>query len=337
MLSRRRSFFLPAAVLAVLFTQTLTAQTPRAGTRISDAELAALLDRFAVIVLDVRDEGLFARGHLPGARLVPPDKWTEAAVNLKRAALPIVAYCSCPAEETSLRAAARFAELGVTNVRALTGGYEGWVAAGRPVVAPQARAASPASNHDANREAWQRVPDVLAAMGVQPGAVVADIGAGDGFFTTRLATAVTPTGRVYAVDISRNALNQLETRVSSQGLTNVEAVLGATNDPRLPDGSLDAALIVNAYHEMREHQAMLAAIRRALKPGGRLVILESVNESLRDAARDAQEQQHQLGAHFLRQDAVAAGFQIVKLDENFTRRGGAGHAEYMIVLTQANR
>lgn len=338
MLSFRRSLVVPAAILAAaLFAQPLTAQTPRADARIGAGEVAALLDRFAVIVLDVRDEALFARGHLPGARLVPPDKWTEAAVNLKTATLPIVTYCSCPAEETSLRAAARFEQLGVPNVRALTGGYDGWVAAGRPVVAPPARAAAPAGNYEATRESWQRVPDVLAALGIQPGAVVADIGAGDGFFTTRLATAVTASGRVYAVDISQNALNQLKNRVSAQGLTNVETILGATNDPRLPEASLDAALIVNAYHEMREHQAMLAAIRRALKPGGRLVILESVNETLRDASRESQEQQHQLAARFLQQDAADAGYKVARFEPNFTQRHGAGHTEYMIVLTPVNR
>jgi rhodanese-related sulfurtransferase/predicted methyltransferase len=331
---RHRSLILPAALLsAVVFGQTLTAQAPRDDSRISAADLAALLDRYAVIVLDVRDEGMFARGHLPGARLVPPDKWTDAAAALSTATLPIVTYCSCPAEETSLRAAARFEQLGVRNVRALTGGYDGWAAAGRPVVAPQPRSAAPASSYDGGRESWQRVPDVFAAMGVRAGAVVADIGAGDGFFTQRLAQAVAPGGRVYAVDISQGALDRLKTRVSAQGLTNIDAVLGATNDPRLPEGSLDAALIVNAYHEMREHQAMLTAIRRALKPGGRLVILESVRENLKGAARETQEQEHQLASHFLQQDAIAAGFEVARLDENFTRRGGGGHAEYMIVLT----
>ena len=333
-MTTRRPFVLPAAVFAaVVFTHALAAQAPRPDARISPADVAALIDRFAVIVLDVRDEGLFARGHLPGARLVPPDKWTETAAVLQTASLPIVTYCSCPAEETSLRAAARFEQRGVRTVRARTGGYDAGVGAGRPVVAP-ARTSAPAAGMDGTRESWQRVPDVFAAMGIQPGAVVADVGAGGGFFTTRLATTVGAGGRVYAVDISQDALNRLKNQVSAQGLTNVETVLGATNDPRLPEGTLDAALIVNAYHEMREHQAMLAGIKRALKPNGRLVILESVSDRMKTASRESQERDHQLAAHFLKQDALDAGFEVTRLDETFTRHGGGGNAEYLIVLTR---
>src|SRR5262245_8382025 len=96
MITRRHRFALAPAVLAALaFGPTRAAQAPRPDARISVSEVAALIDRFAVIVLDVRDEGMFARGHLPGARLVPPDKWTEAAAALKTATLPIVTYCSC--------------------------------------------------------------------------------------------------------------------------------------------------------------------------------------------------------------------------------------------------
>ena len=136
-------------------------------------------------------------------------------------------------------------------------------------------------------------------MGVTTGAVVADVGAGDGFFTTRLSKAVGPSGRVYAVDVSSQALERLKVNVAREGLTNVEPILGAPHDPKLPVGVLDAALIINAYHEMREHQAMLLAIRRALKPSGRLVIVESVVDPQRGAPRESQESRHYLAPHFV--------------------------------------
>jgi rhodanese-related sulfurtransferase/precorrin-6B methylase 2 len=309
--------------------------------RISAAEVADLMSRgAALVIVDVREPELFRRGHLPGARLAPPDQWRDVALELKNATAPIVTYCSCPQEESSLRAAARFKELGVRNVRALTGGYEAWAAAGRPVVTPagvaQARSNAPSGSatHDANRESWQRVPDIFAAMGIGPGSRVADVGAGDGFFTTRLGAAVGPAGRVYAVDISQNALARLATRVKDQGLTNVEAILGAADDPKLPEGALDAVLIVNAYHEMQAHQAMLTAIQRALKPGGRLVILESVMPEQRGQSRESQESRHQLAPNFLQRDLLDAGFVIMRFEDEFTRRGG-NHSEYMVVASRA--
>jgi predicted methyltransferase len=191
-------------------------------------------------------------------------------------------------------------------------------------------------NNESHRESWQRVPDVIAALGIAPGSRVADVGAGDGFFTTRLANAVGADGRVYAVDISKNALDRLSRRIADAGLTNVDAILSTPSDPRLPAGMLDAALIVNAYHEMREHQAMLAAIKAALKPGGRLVILESVMNGQRNLARDVQENRHQLAPHFVQQDALQAGFSIVRFDEAFTRAGTVS-PEYLLVLTPIDR
>jgi ubiquinone/menaquinone biosynthesis C-methylase UbiE/rhodanese-related sulfurtransferase len=313
-------------------------QTPRAAaipaaidsSRIPASDLAALLERNAVIVVDVREPELFRRGHLPGARPAPPELWRETAFELKSVSKAIVTYCSCPAEETSLRAAARFRELGVGGVRALTGGYEGWAESGRPVVKPAPGVvAQPAG---ADRESWQRVPDIVSALGIVAGSTVADVGAGDGFFTTRLSKVVGTDGRVLAVDISQNALDRLTKRVADAGLTNVDAILGTPSDPRLPVSSLDAALIVNAYHEMREHQAMLAAIKAALKPGGRLVILESVMTSQRNIAREAQESRHQLAPQFVQQDAIAAGFAIVRFEEQFTRPGTMS-PEYLLVLT----
>ena len=235
------------------------------------------------------------------------------------------------------------------NVRALTGGYEGWAESGRPVVKPApAPAIAPAPTaavavnptpqtasapaEDGGRDAWQRVPDIITALGIATGSRVADVGAGDGFFTTRLAAAVGTEGRVYAVDVSKNALDRLSKRVTAAGLGNVEPSSGRRPIRQLPAGTLDAALIVNAYHEMREHQSMLAGIKRALKPGGRLVILESVAVAQRNIPRDAQESRHQLAAHYLQQDALQPGFQVARFEDPFTRPNTRS-PEYLLVLT----
>ena len=197
----------------------------------------------------------------------------------------------------------------------------------QPTIAGQSQ------GREAQREKWQKVDEILQAMQVQPGSVVADVGAGDGFFTSRLSTAVGAKGRVLAVDVSADALRRLRARVADEALSNVEIIEGTGDDPRLPAGSLDAALIVNAYHEMTEHQAILARIRSALKPGGRLVIVEPVSASRRDSRREEQTRNHEIGVDFVRADARAAGFKQVALHDPFTQRPQGNDEEWMLILT----
>lgn len=206
------------------------------------------------------------------------------------------------------------------------------------VVAPASAQPSRSDRHEATpREQWQKVDEIFAALQVKPGAVVADIGAGDGFFTTRLAAAVGATGRVHAVDIGASVLRRLEGKVAAAGLTNVEVIEGAVDDPRLPAASLDAALIVNAYHEMTEHEAMLAKIRAALKPGGRLVIVEPISASRRSRPRGEQTRNHEIAIDFVREEAREAGFAQMAMADPFTSRprGGRKDEEWMLVLTPA--
>jgi predicted methyltransferase len=168
------------------------------------------------------------------------------------------------------------------------------------------------------REQWQKVDGIFAAMAIRPGATVADIGAGDGFFTSRLARAVGPDGRVFAVDIDDKALERLRKRLEEDGLRNITVVKGATDDPKLPEGIVDGALIVNAYHEMDQHQSVLAALRRALKPEGRLVIVEPVRDARRGRPRADQARDHEIDPEYVLRDARAAGFRILGLQDPFT-------------------
>jgi ubiquinone/menaquinone biosynthesis C-methylase UbiE len=118
-------------------------------------------------------------------------------------------------------------------------------------------------------------PDLaVRLMRIQRGSTVADIGAGSGYFTLRLSRAVGANGRVYATDIQQGMLDLLEKNVARAKAGNVIPVLGSADDPRLPPASIDLALMVDVYHEFAEPQRMLQRIREALKPGGRLVLLE---------------------------------------------------------------
>ena len=118
-------------------------------------------------------------------------------------------------------------------------------------------------------------PDLaIRLLRIQKGATVADVGAGSGNITIRLAKAVGPMGKVYANDIQPGMLEILQKNVGKAKLTNVVPVLGAIDDPKLPAESIDLAIMVDVYHEFSEPQKMLQRLREAIKPGGRLVLLE---------------------------------------------------------------
>jgi ubiquinone/menaquinone biosynthesis C-methylase UbiE len=169
----------------------------------------------------------------------------------------------------------------------------------------------------------------MTALSVGAGSQVADVGAGSGYFTAHLSTEVGSSGRVFAVDISDRSLDQLARLVESEGLENVEVIRGEIDDPGLPEGSLNAVLIVDAYHEMTEYEAMLAGVYRALKPGGRLVILDLVPPDS-SAARDRQTANHRLGISLVEQEVRAAEFEILARDPRFTT-SGRGSGQWMLV------
>jgi precorrin-6B methylase 2 len=189
------------------------------------------------------------------------------------------------------------------------------------VVPSQAQVPETVRREEGAREERQRVEDIFAAMAVRPGAVVVDVGAGGGFLTVRLARAVEPGGRVIAVDTDKGVVQRLQMRVQQEGLTNVEVVQGADDDPHLTPESVDAAVIVNAYHEMRAYGPMLHHLRAALKRTGRLVIVEPFTEKRRHESRDAQTRVHEIALPFVEREARDAGFRIARTEDPFIERG----------------
>lgn len=148
---------------------------------------------------------------------------------------------------------------------------------GREYARPMGVAGAPWLDRS-EREAEEQPTRALQIINVVPGSVAADIGAGSGYFTERLARLVGPTGRVYATDIQQGMLDLIEQRLQRSRIANVTVILGEPSNPRLPDAAIDLALMVDVYHELSAPQTVLGHIRKALKPNGRLVLLEYKGE-----------------------------------------------------------
>jgi precorrin-6B methylase 2 len=186
---------------------------------------------------------------------------------------------------------------------------------------------------EAAREKWQRLPELFAAMGIREGATVADVGAGNGFLTVRLAAAV-GSGRVYAVDIAPEAVKRLRERLAKNNVTNVDVIEATEEDPRLPAGTLDAVVMINAYHEVTQTATVLQRFREALKPGGRLVLCEP-RPTTSGASRAEQVKKHVLSPELIVDELKTAGFDIVSREDSFTANpSGPEPAPYSLVVAR---
>ncbi len=125
-----------------------------------------------------------------------------------------------------------------------------------------------------SRDAWQQPQRVVTALGIRPGDRVADLGSGSGYFTVRLAPAVGPEGKVYAVDVDAEMNEYLRTRLAEAGIGNVELVLGRFEDPLLPDGGVDLVVTVDTYHHIEERPTYFRNLRQDLAPGGRVAVID---------------------------------------------------------------
>ena len=124
------------------------------------------------------------------------------------------------------------------------------------------------------RDREERTDLLLAALTLQPGMVVADIGAGTGYLSRRMAPAVMPGGKIWAVDVQPEMISLLQAGAKRSGLSQIEARLGAVDDVRLPARSVDLAVMVDVYHELAFPYEVMARVMKALKPGGRVVFVE---------------------------------------------------------------
>jgi len=124
------------------------------------------------------------------------------------------------------------------------------------------------------RDAWQQPEKVVQSLAIKPGDRIADLGSGGGYFTFRLSRAVGPTGKVYAVDVDRDMLEDLAERAKKDGYGNIEKVLGKFDDPSLPESGVDLIFTSNVYHHIDARPKYFADATKYLRPGGRIAIVD---------------------------------------------------------------
>lgn len=156
------------------------------------------------------------------------------------------------------------------------------------------------------RESEEHPDQALDAIGIQRGLIVGDVGAGVGYMTWRMAARVGPSGVVYAEDIQPEMLEKLKSNMRERHIANVREVLGSIDDPKLPANTLDLVLLVDVYHEFSEPEKMLDRIRDALKPGGRLVLLEYRAEDPKVPIRP----EHKMTVEQVRAEVQPEGFRF---------------------------
>jgi ubiquinone/menaquinone biosynthesis C-methylase UbiE len=159
------------------------------------------------------------------------------------------------------------------------------------------------------REKQEQPERALEALGLRPGMLVGDVGAGTGFYSIRIARAIAPDGVVYANDIQPGMLDRLRANAAAQKVPNIETVLGTESDPKLPAGKLDLVLMADVYHELSRPQRMLDRVRESLKPNGRLVILEFRKEDPTVPIRP----EHKMTVGEVKAEVTPEGYQFEKV------------------------
>lgn len=166
-----------------------------------------------------------------------------------------------------------------------------------------------------SRELQEHPRTIVDLLGLQPESVVADIGAGTGYMTVRLAKKV-PQGQVLAVDIQPEMIDLLQARLAEDGIDNVTPVQGEADDPNLPAAAVDLALMVDAYHEFEFPQEMMAYLKAALKPGGRVVLAEYRAENPLVLIKRL----HKMSESQVKREMRAVGLEWLKTDESLPQQ-----------------
>lgn len=166
------------------------------------------------------------------------------------------------------------------------------------------------------RDTWMDVDFIFEKAGINSGSFVADIGCHEGYLSIHLAKKVGEQGQVFAVDVRTDRLEALEAHLEERNLNNVKVILGEYDNPKLPENSLDVVVIMDTYHEMNDYMTILEHVKRALKPDGRIVIIEKLKSRIKGKSRQTQTNAHSLGLRHVKKELQQVGFIMVYQNNN---------------------
>jgi arsenite methyltransferase len=158
-----------------------------------------------------------------------------------------------------------------------------------------------------NRDAWQQPAKVVAALALRPGDIVADLGAGGGYFTFKLATAVAPGGKMYAVDIDKDMLDLVGKQAEKESGTNVETILAKPDDPLLPESGVDLVFTCDTYHHISDRVTYFKNLRKYLRPGGRIAIIDFDRRAWLEGLF-----RHYTPSEFIKREMEQSGYSLEK-------------------------
>ena len=172
----------------------------------------------------------------------------------------------------------------------------------------------------AARDKWQKPDEIIHLLNIVRGDKVADIGCHEGYMTFKLAKTVGSDGMVYAVDVQVSQINKVKKRADEYELHQIKIIKGEDDNPNLPRDILDAAIILDTYHEIIHYDNVLQHLKTALKKGGRLVICDPIADERRKLTRAQQKSKHELSMEFVLADLRKAGFKILLQKDPFIDR-----------------
>ncbi len=189
----------------------------------------------------------------------------------------------------------------------------------------------------AERDEWMKTTTLLKMGDVSFGDVVADIGCHEGYLSTRLSSLVGHNGKVYAIDVREDRLEKLRANAKKRNISNIITILGDYDNPKLPTGSLDAVFIIDTYHEMDSYVKILEHVKNALKPNGKLMVLEKLKDKIKGKTRKEQVAAHSLSVDYVRKELKQAGFSIISEINDHGKWEKEQDKQMWVILAEKNK